>query len=97
MRKKAMDVKYQPFKYHLLAIIRMRLAGIAIPPMSSHKFEKYCEGLVVALQDEKQWVTLFQEAVNILDTVLGGQYARDKAKDVSLLSAAERLCVLSTL
>jgi hypothetical protein len=92
MRRKAMDVKYRPFKYHLLAIIRMRVAGIAMPPMSSNKFEKYCEGLVLALQNEKQWVTLFQEAVNILDTVLGGQYARDKAKDVSLLSAAERLC-----
>jgi hypothetical protein len=92
MRKKTMDAKYRPFKYHLLAIIRMRLAGIAMPAMSSNSFEKYCEGLVVALQDEKKYVTLFQEAIHILDSVLAGQYARDKAKDVSLLSAAEDLC-----
>jgi len=63
-----------------------------MPAMSSNSFEKYCEGLVVALQDEKKYVTLFQEAIHILDSVLGGQYARDKAKDVSLLSAAEDLC-----
>lgn len=92
MRKKAVDAKYRPFKYHLLAIIRMRLAGTAMPAMSSNSFEKYCQGLVTALQDEKKYATLFQEAINILDNVLAGQYARDKAKDVSLLSAAEGLC-----
>lgn len=92
MRKKAVDAKYRPFKYHLLAIIRMRLAGTAMPAMSSNSFEKHCQGLVTALQDEKKYATLFQEAINILDNVLAGQYARDKAKDVSLLSAAEDLC-----
>jgi len=70
IRKKAMDVKYRPFKYHLLAIIRMRLGGIVMPAMSSNSFEKYCEGLVVALQDEKKYVTLFRGAVGILDTAL---------------------------
>ena len=42
LRKKTIDAKYRPFKYHLLAIIRMQLAGVAIPLMSSNKFEKYC-------------------------------------------------------
>jgi hypothetical protein len=92
VRKKALDAKYRPFKYHLIAIIRMRVAGTAMPPMSSNKFEKYCEGLVLALTDEKKCTALFQEAVDILNTVLAGHYARDKAKDVSLLSTAEALC-----
>ncbi len=92
VRKKAIDARYRPFKYHLLAIIRMRLGGSELAPMSSNKFEKYCESLVAALQDEKTCSKLFQEALHILDKVLAGQYARDKAKDVSLLPAAERLC-----
>jgi len=92
MRKRALDAKYRPFKYHLLAIIRMQLGGISMPAMSSNSFEKYCESLVVALQDEKKYPILFQEAADVLDMTLGGQYVRDKAKDVSLLSAAEDLC-----
>ena len=92
VRKKTIVAKYRPFKYHLLAIIRMRLAGIDMPQMNSNKFEKYCEGLVAALQDEQKCTKLFQEAVQILDKALAGHYARDKAKDVSVLSAAENLC-----
>jgi len=92
VRKKTIDAKYRAFKYHLLAIVRMQLAGCTMPVMASNKFEKYCEGIVAALLDEKKCVSAFQEAVRILDSVLDGNYARDKAKDVSVLSAAEKLC-----
>lgn len=92
VRKKAIDAKYRPFKYHLLAIFRMRFGGSSMPSMSSNKFERYCEDLVRALQDEKKYSKLFDGAIETLDQVLGGQYARDNAKDVSVLSAAEKLC-----
>lgn len=92
LRKKAVDAKYRPFKYHVLAILRMRLGGISMPVMSSNKFEKYCAELVTILQDEKKYAALFQDAVHILDSALKGEYARDKAKDVSVLAAAEALC-----
>lgn len=92
VRKKTINAKYRPFKYHLLAIIRMLHSGIDMPVMASNKFEKYCEVLVTTLQDEKKCTELFNKAVQTLDTALGGQYARDKAKDVSVLSAAENLC-----
>jgi hypothetical protein len=92
VRKKAINAKYRPFKYHLLAIIRILAAGSEVPQMSSNKFEKYCEGLVAALQDENKCTNLFQKALSVLDQALAGQYDRDKAKDVSLLPAAESLC-----
>jgi hypothetical protein len=92
VRKKAINAKYRPFKYHLLAIIRMCHSGTEMPPMASNKFEKYCEVFVTALQNEKKCAELFLRAVQILDQVLAGQYARDKAKDVSVLSDAEGLC-----
>lgn len=92
VRKKMIDAKYRPFKYHLLAIVRMQLAGVDMPVMSSNKFEKYCEVIVKALQDEKKCVSSFEGAIKILDSVLDGSYGRDKAKDISLLTAAETLC-----
>ena len=92
LRKKVIDAKYRPFKYHLLAVIRMQLAGVAIPLMSSNKFEKYCDGIVKSLQDEKTFGEIVPKALTILDTVLKGSYGRDKAKDVSLIAAAEAFC-----
>lgn len=93
VRKKSIDAKYRPFKYHLLAIFRMQVGGSTMPPMSSNKFEKYCQELVHALADEKKYSKLFEDALKTLDQVLDGQYERDKAKDVSVLSAAEKLCL----
>lgn len=89
LRKKSIDVKYRPFKYHLLAIARMQIAGNAMPVMSTNKFEKYCEVIVGVLKDEKKCLASFENATKVLDTALGGSYERDKAKDVSLLSACE--------
>lgn len=92
LRKKSIDVKYRPFKYHLLAIARMQIAGVAMPVMSSNKFEKYCQQIVDVLKDEKKCLSSFKNATKVLDTVLAGNYERDKAKDASLLSACEALC-----
>jgi hypothetical protein len=88
-RKKAVDAKYRPFKYHLLALARMIAAGINMDPMNSNKFEKYCQGIMTILLDEKQSMALFSDAAKLLDSVLGGDYGRDKAKDASLISSAE--------
>jgi len=60
-----------------------------MPPMASNKFEKYCEQLVSVLKEEKSAMAVFSAATGVLDKVLGGQYQRDKAKDVSLFASAE--------
>lgn len=92
-RRKALDPALRPFKYHLLPIARLLLVGEAPHPMSSNKFERYCESLVAALRDEKVCLRAFEGAARILAMALGGDMSRDRAKDTSLLAAAEALCV----
>lgn len=92
LRKMVIDAKYRPFKYHLLAIARMQIGGIIMPPMSSNKFEKYCEAIVQVLKDDKNCFSAFENATKVLDTALDNSFVRDRAKDVSLLSICEQLC-----
>lgn len=92
VRKKSIDSKYRPFKYHILPIARIKIAGSEIPSMSSNKFEKYCETIISVLKDEKKCLASFTKVVAVLDSVLGGSYERDKAKDASLLATAEANC-----
>lgn len=87
VRKKLIDSKYRPFKYHLLAVIRARVAGVELPNMTSNKFERYCDKIVAALKTESKCVQVFKEACLSLDKVLSGDYHRDRAKDAALLSA----------
>ena len=61
LRKKAINVKYRPFKYHLLAIARMQIAGVGMPAMTANKFEKYCEEIVSVLKDEEDVPSFVQE------------------------------------
>ena len=87
-RRKVLDSKYRPFKYHLLPIVRIIVAGETAERMNSNKFEKYCEKVVAAFKDDKSAAIVFVEAVKALDSVLGGDYGRDKAKEVTLFSNA---------
>jgi hypothetical protein len=48
--------------------------------------------LIVSQEDEKKCLASFGNATMAIDAVLGGSYARDKAKDASLLSAYETQC-----
>jgi hypothetical protein len=92
VRRKQIASKYRPFKYHLIAIARMQIAGASMPAMTANKFEKYCDSVVAVLKDEKKCVASFQSAISVLDQVLAGDYSRDRAKDASLLSSAEAKC-----
>jgi hypothetical protein len=92
VRRRTIDAKYRPFKYHILAIVRMRLASIEIPPMGSNRFERYCDDVVASLRNDQRCTSAFQDAVGILDQVLAGNYRRDKSKELSLLSSIEAAC-----
>ena len=91
MRRKGFDAKYRPFKYHLLSVVRAVIGGEQPSPLNSNKFEKYCEGIVKSLQDEKMCLVAFEKSCKVLDQVLAGDYGRDKAKDASIHSDAEKL------
>lgn len=87
-RRKMLDPQYRPFKYHLLPVARIIVAGETAERMNSNKFEKYCEKVAAAFKDEKTAAIVFAKAAKTLDTVLGGNYSRDKAKDATLFSTA---------
>ena len=87
-RRKVIDQKYRPFKYHLLPIARIIAAGESKERMGSNKFEKYCEKVVSAFKDDKTATAVFRKAVKAIDAVLGGNYGRDKAKEAILFSSA---------
>ncbi len=87
-RKNFLDSKYRPFKYHLLAIVRIIIAGESDTAMTSNQFERYCQSIVDKLKDEDECLKSFRDAIAILDTILDGNYERDKAKDASLLKTA---------
>ena len=84
--RKEQNIFSNKFKYHLLPIARIIAAGETAERMNSNKFEKYCEKLVAAFKDEKDAAKIFGKATNAIDSVLGGNYGRDKAKDAALFS-----------
>lgn len=92
IRRKQINSAYRPFKYHLIAIVRMQIAGVDFPAMTSNKFERYCQPIVNTLKDEKKCLASYRKAIEILDSILVGSFERDRAKDASLLAKAEQAC-----
>jgi AIPR protein len=89
LRKRQLDNKYRAFKYHLLGIMRMQIAGTAIPQMTSNQFEKYCDKIRNELWDEAKLTSAINQACRVLDDTLLGNYDRDKAKDSAIQSQAK--------
>ncbi len=91
LRKRQLDSKYRAFKYHLLGILRMQIAGTAIPQMTSNQFEKYCEKVRNELWEETKLTSAINQACQVLDNVLLGNYDRDKAKDSAIQGQARTI------
>ena len=88
LRRGLIDNKYRPFKYHLLGIFRMAVAGSAMHAMTANKFEKYCETIRDILWDDSGCLAAIQQSCQVLDQVLGGTYDRDKAKESTIQTQA---------
>lgn len=91
LRKKQIDGRYRAFKYHLLGILRMQIAGTTIPHMTSNQFEKYCEKVRNELWDEAKLTSAVNQVCQVLDEVLLGNYDRDKAKDSTIQDQAKTI------
>jgi hypothetical protein len=87
IRKKQIDSKYRAFKYHLSGILRMQIAGTVMPQMTSNQFEKYCE----KVRNGLNFLPAVNQACEILDRVLAGNYDRDKAKDSTIQDQAKAI------
>ena len=92
LRKNVIARKYRPFKYHIIAILRMQIIGVHVPNMAANAFERSCNKIVTALSGEAKSKKTIQAAIDVLDTVFSGDFNRDRAKDSTLLSVAEVLC-----
>ena len=88
VRRKSVEYKYRPFRYHILGLIPAVHGFDLGLSLEANKFQKQCDALAAVLQDDKLCLELMQNAILVMDSVLSGDYDRDKAKDASLLQLA---------
>lgn len=86
LRRKQVDERYRPFKYHMLMALRLQLAGKDMPDMSTKRFEKYCKEIQEGLWDNARTLQSFTNVCDLMDKVLGEDYSRDIAKSSRLIT-----------
>ena len=91
LRKRQIDPKYRPFKYHMLGIIRSETCGVDMPSLNSRAFGKYIYPLQETLWNDERCVSAIRDTCKKLDCLLENDYDRDKAKDASLQMKASAL------
>ncbi|MDF5736839.1 MULTISPECIES: AIPR family protein [unclassified Nostoc] len=83
-RKRQIEGKYKPFKYHMLNIFRIQVSGKDMPPINSNKFIKYCEDMEKTLSDENKCKEAFLRTTEIIDKAVNKNYDRASAKTITL-------------
>ncbi len=91
LRRKQIDGKYKPFRYHMLNIFRMQEGGKQMPLMNSNKFIKYCEKMEQVLWDDTKCLKAFKKATSVIDTVVNEDYNREVAKRKGLLESIKNV------
>jgi AIPR protein len=87
IRKKVIEQKYRPFKYHIVFALRLCLEDAPMPDIGTNKFEKYCNVLIQKLQNDAHCTAAIIECCKVLDSVIGNDISnRDAAKDASISS-----------
>lgn len=86
LRRKLIDNRYRPFRYHMLMILRLKFAGNDMPEMKSNKFKRYCEPIQKILWDTQLSIDAFNEAIDIIDESFPGDYDSDITKNVGFLN-----------
>jgi hypothetical protein len=86
LRRKLIEEKYRPFKYHMLMALRLKVAGKDMPDMSTTKFERYCKDVQEALWDSARVLQSFEDVCRLMDQVLGENYSRDNAKSSRIVA-----------
>lgn len=71
--------EYQRYKWHLLMILRLQVAGGKMPPLNSKKLDKYCDKIVASLSSGgKGSATPFIKAIEVIKNA--GDATRDRLK-----------------
>lgn len=89
LRRRQIDGRYRPFKYHMLGIMRMLACGGGMPHLGANQFERYVTPLKDILWGEVRCAELLQRTCATLDELLGENFDRDRAKDATLLRRAK--------
>jgi hypothetical protein len=93
LRRRQIESKYRPFKYHMLGIMRMQACGGGMPALGANQFERYITPLKEILWDDVRCAELVATTCTTLDTVLGDDFDRDRAKDATLQHRARGIVI----
>lgn len=88
-KKRQLESKYQPFRYHILNIFRMQVSGLDMPDLSSNRFTAYCKKMEETLWDDDKCRTAFLKASTVIDSVVNSNYDRALAKTVTFAKAVK--------
>jgi hypothetical protein len=86
MRRKHIDSKYRPFRYHMLMILRLQTLGKQFPEIKSNKFKRECSVIKELLWDNSRVIQAFQQTCDAIDAAISGNYDRDNAKNSRLVN-----------
>jgi len=88
-----LKTEYKKARFHLLYVVRLLVAGEALPQFNSNKIEALCEIVKNALIDEERSLVVFQDAQTIFESsgldLEKKQYKSES--DTEMLLAAYRL------
>ncbi len=70
-KQKKLNTNFKRFRYHLLMMFRLLVEKNEIPPLNSKKVDAYCIQMQSTLWDRKRSLEIFEEAISILNAVLG--------------------------
>lgn len=80
-RNSQIPVYYKPARYHLLMALRYLVGGDDMPAMTANKVTNYANKIADVLWSDQGAVEAFKEAVEVIDSALGGQpLTRDLVK-----------------
>lgn len=71
--------KFRPYKYHLLLLLRIMVAGEKLPPLNSKKIDAVCRELLAVLNDKEKLQPCLLEACRLLESELDAYPAHDES------------------
>lgn len=82
-KRKQIESKYQPFRYHILNVFRMQVSGVDMPDLASNRFIAYCKKMEGILWNDDMCRDAFLKAAATIDEAVNGNYDRAVAKTIA--------------
>ena len=57
-----------PYKYHLLMLLRVSIASADLPPLNNKRIDDYCDKIVALSRDDVKWAEACEQAADSLAT-----------------------------